>query len=52
MVVKVFIPIPGLALLKQNIGEISHKKLCDSSIMMGKVKSYDMVVVAARGDNI
>ena len=35
-------PIRGLALSKQNICEISHKKLCDSSIMIEKASNYTM----------
>ena len=45
MVVKVLIQkrsLRGLALPKQNICEISHKKLCDSSIMIKKASNYTM----------
>ena len=35
-------PIRGLALSKQNICEISLKKLCDSSIMIEKASNYTM----------
>ena len=35
-------PIRSLALSKQNICEISHKKLCDSSIMIEKASYYTM----------
>ena len=35
-------PIRGLALSKQNICEISHKKMCDSSIMIKKASNYTM----------
>ena len=45
MIVKVLYrnaPIFGLALSKQNICEISHKKLCDSSIMIEKASNYTM----------
>ena len=45
MVVKVLVQkryIRGLALLKQNISEISHKKLCDSSIMIENASIYSM----------
>ena len=35
-------PIRCLALSKQNIREISHKRLCDSSIMIEKASNYTM----------
>ena len=52
-------PIRGLAIPKQNICEISYKKLCDKSIMIVKDSNYamnalnkssefDIVVVAVR----
>ena len=34
--------LPGLALSKQNICEISHEKLCGSSIMIKKATIYTM----------
>ena len=35
-------PTRGLALSKQNICKISHKKLCDSSIRIEKASNYTM----------